>query len=1273
MKPERARRRLRRWLLLGVAGLLIAAATIVGGFSLMFPWLLAHPERVQQFLSDRLHRPVSFAGLQGEWLPEGPVFRIDGLRIGGDGGQPALELRRAEIVIDFYAPFKRDVSWHELRIVGLEVDAERDADGRFHIVQWRGSNDAVGDPLDALRSLGAFRIIGSRLRFHDQISGSRIALTDINVAVGQRVGGQRVIGRVQFAEGASMGVRCELNGDFRAGRCYTHAQKLPVAPSLSEVQFGGIALVGGNTDLQLWLQFTNSRLTTARLELNADALSLRGMRPVLLGNDVEVEPRYSPDRTQLAIDWQRREGGDTVAILEGTDLDADDSARSKLVFTRDVATASWQLSIEQLVLERLMPWFSLSRHLSPAAAGWIYESAPSGQIRDLRVIGHGGDVDAIDGQLRALALHSTRRSPHIDGINATLRGDAQAVSVKVAPVDTVVDFPGVFRAPLPLRLERADVVISRIDDGLLVELPGLAVQGKGFGIDGQLALKFVRDGKRPEIDAVITVRDSNVVSAQAFWPANVMPKASVNWLDRALVAGRILRGRASIRGDLDDWPFRNDEGRFMADAEVEELVLDYHRDWPRGTVAYTDVRFLNGGMSAQSRDVRLINVAMPTVSGSLESFKDPILRLRGSGQGSGPALLEFLRATPLNQRYRDQLHALTIGGTGDVAVDLTLPLAARLGVPVLDGHVDLHQADLADAKWGLEFAQADGRIAFSREGFAAEALDVLVDGDPAKFSIAIGAFARDPANQVEAGLRGTMQASAALSAFHAFDPYWQRMPGKAHWDLALTVPRVVTGNEDAVTRSLLTVKSDLRGIALELPAPFGKDAESPLPLAMRIDLPAAGNVLDMQLGEIARFKARIADDTRAFAGHLALGGELAEVPGHEGLRITGAAPAIDLAGWSTFGAGNDDAPLDLSVNVRASELDLLGRPFVDAGVRIERDANTTHVELLGTGINGSFDIPRADLGTRGLTLQFEKLHWPEAPSGSSTPGRSTTRASDPSQLPPLHIWVRDLKLGAASFGEARIETQPMPSGLRIEQFDARSPTLTLRASGDWQVQQGIERSSLDITMSSESLGQMLASLGFSGVIEGGQTVAHVKGSWLGSPAQFGLDRITGELSGEVGQGRILNVEPGAGRIFGLVNFSAIPRRLSLDFRDFFQSGMAFDSIKGSFTLADGSAHTDDLQIKGPAADIRISGRTGLRARDYEQEMEVTPKLRGALPIVGAVAGGPVGAMVGVLAQEMMRKPIDGIASKRYRVRGTWEKPDITVITRSGVTTDGGSG
>lgn len=1273
MNPDRARRRrIRRRIIFGVGGLLILAAAIMGGLSLLFPWVLAHPEKVQDFLSERLKRPVSFATLDGEWLPAGPIFRISDLRIGGDAGHPQLALARAELALDFYAPFKRDVAWHELRIIGLDIDAERDAEGRFRIVQWRGSADAVGDPLDALRSLGAFRVSKSSLSFHDVGSDSRMRLSGIDVAVGARVGGQRVLGRALLGPDAPVGVRCDLAGDFRAGLCYLEARDMPVAQALGDFRIAGIGFAGGRTDLSLWAKFLHGEITEGRVELAAQALALRGLRPVRLTNGAQVEARYSPDATHLSLQWTRSAERERFALLEGPDLAADDPARSKLALDRDRASGAWTLDIEHLELQRLMPWLSLSTLAGPGVAGWLFEAAPSGDLRGLRVAGRGGDIADIHGRLEDVALASTRRSPRVSGIDASVLGDAAAVVMQIVPVETIVDFPGVFPGPFPVAIERAELVLSRDGDGdgVRVEFPSLSVQGEDFGLDGWIGLVFEPDGRRPFMEAGVVVRDSAVAAAKAFWPIVVMPENTRAWLDRAFVSGRIRGGVASLRGDLDDWPFAADQGRFVADAEIEDLVLDYHRDWPRGEVRQVQARFLNGGMSAQARDGRIMGVALAEVGGSIERFKDPVLRLSGRGAGRGADLLEFMRATPLNQRYRDELLALSIGGRGEARFDLQLPLVPRLGEAVLSGEVELHDADLVDAKRGLKFDRANGIVRFSREGFDTEGLAVEVDGDHARFAIAVGAHAAEPGNQVEASLSGNMKASAVMSAFHALDPYWNRMPGKAYWDLVLTVPS--SPDPDRPAQSLLSLSSDLRGVALDLPAPLGKDAESPLPLRMSVQLPAAGNELDVQLGAMARFKARMAEDFREFAGHLALGGEWPVLPARPGLRISGSAPSIDLGGWSTFFVGGDGESPDLVVDVQAGELDVMGRGFADTHLHIERDARITRVDLEGDGIEGSFEVPRTDVVTRGLTLQFAKLHWPEA----DTRRARAARPADPAQLPPLHIWVGDLKLGLARFGEARIETQPMPGGLRIEQFDARSPTLTMRASGDWTLSEGIERSSLDITLSSESLGKMLESLGYSGVIDGGQTVARINGSWAGSPAQFGLANLDGELSGEVGEGRILNVDPGAGRIFGLVNFSAIPRRLSLDFRDFFQTGMAFDSIRGNFNLVDGSAHTANLEIKGPAADIRISGRTGLRARDYEQDMEVTPKLRGALPIVGAVAGGPVGAVVGVLAQEVMRKPIDDVVSTRYRVRGTWDKPDITLIGKSSPrqrAAEGGSG
>ena len=88
-----------------------------------------------------------------------------------------------------------------------------------------------------------------------------------------------------------------------------------------------------------------------------------------------------------------------------------------------------------------------------------------------------------------------------------------------------------------------------------------------------------------------------------------------------------------------------------------------------------------------------------------------------------------------------------------------------------------------------------------------------------------------------------------------------------------------------------------------------------------------------------------------------------------------------------------------------------------------------------------------------------------------------------------------------------------------------------------------------------------------------------------------------------------------------------------------------------------------MKIKSPAADIVVTGRTGLRARDYDQQMSVSPHAGATLPIVGAIAAGPVGAAAGLVMQGILNKPLGKAIAKRYSVTGSWDKPVITQLPR----------
>jgi len=206
-----------------------------------------------------------------------------------------------------------------------------------------------------------------------------------------------------------------------------------------------------------------------------------------------------------------------------------------------------------------------------------------------------------------------------------------------------------------------------------------------------------------------------------------------------------------------------------------------------------------------------------------------------------------------------------------------------------------------------------------------------------------------------------------------------------------------------------------------------------------------------------------------------------------------------------------------------------------------------------------------------------------------------------------------------------------------------------------------------IDFSAENLGEMLGAFGYEGLLAGGKVRAQLDATWPGAPSAMELGNMDGKLSINITDGRMPEVAPGVARLFGLISVLELPRRLSFDFGDVFGKGLVFDAITGDFKLGDGNANTDNLQIRSPAAEIAVKGRTGVRAKDYDLQVQAIPHAGNSLPIVGAVVGGPIGVAAGFVAQGILGKGINHAASARYKITGSWDKPVITLIEKKDVT------
>jgi uncharacterized protein YhdP len=180
-------------------------------------------------------------------------------------------------------------------------------------------------------------------------------------------------------------------------------------------------------------------------------------------------------------------------------------------------------------------------------------------------------------------------------------------------------------------------------------------------------------------------------------------------------------------------------------------------------------------------------------------------------------------------------------------------------------------------------------------------------------------------------------------------------------------------------------------------------------------------------------------------------------------------------------------------------------------------------------------------------------------------------------------------------------------------------------------------------------------------MQGGQTLVNFSAWWPGSPGAFALSRLNGQIDFSVVDGNITDASAGTGRLLGLLSIQALPKRLALDFRDVFDTGFSFDEATGTFKMENGTATTDDMLLKSSAASISVLGSTNLVDRQYDQLLTIRPGLGNTLPIIGALAGGPIGAAAGLALQGLLQNEIGEATKVQYTITGDWDNPVFEAV------------
>ena len=197
------------------------------------------------------------------------------------------------------------------------------------------------------------------------------------------------------------------------------------------------------------------------------------------------------------------------------------------------------------------------------------------------------------------------------------------------------------------------------------------------------------------------------------------------------------------------------------------------------------------------------------------------------------------------------------------------------------------------------------------------------------------------------------------------------------------------------------------------------------------------------------------------------------------------------------------------------------------------------------------------------------------------------------------------------------------------------------------------------------MGKYLERFGYPGSMQRGSAKLLGKLAWAGNPQTIDYPSLAGDLSLIAEKGQFLKIEPGIGKLLGILSLQALPRRITLDFRDVFSDGFAFDTITGTAVVAKGVLRTQDFLMRGPSAQVAMSGNIDLAQETQSLKIRVVPSVGDTLSVAGLLMlANPITGVASFLAQRLLKDPLGQAFAFEYAVSGTWADPKVEKVPRA---------
>ena len=958
---------------------------------------------------------------------------------------------------------------------------------------------------------------------------------------------------------------------------------------------------------------------------------------------------------------------------------------STKVIMKDGQLKQLEAKFDYANIDALLPHLGLLA-LDQEIKNNIQASAPSGELSKFNALftprKNSTPIYKITTQFKNLAVNATPQNKlGFSGLDGRVRADEIKGTLFLASQSASIELKETLRWPILNNKLQGDIswrMTPNIDQRkpAVIDVSTLAFQIENPHLIGKVNAKYHIDQFHgDEIDMTAQFDKVQAQYALFYYPMSLGEDA-LYWLDTSILGGEINDIKLLVKGAVNNFPFSkttkasaNSDEILKISAQLKDGLIDYGKDWPKIEQLNTSLIFEGSRLDMNIISGKMLgnDIIKSRITADNIDADNPIVDVNAEIEGSLPAGIKFINSSPISKVTQGFTHQLVTDGNAKLKLSLKIPLK-NVDLATYQGSYTISDGRLQSTSIP-KMTHVNGALNFTEKDLNAKNFKVHILGAPVALKIET---LNDKSVHVTAqGIFNETSMSQLKQNINQF------ITGSTQWIADILI------KDEAVN---VAIRSDLFGISSNLPPPLNKVASERQ--SLRIDQKQLATTIQTQVHFNSMLHARTTQTYRqqdkVLSELIVHFGDLnptnkERLEKAKGINISGELSSFNMDDWievysqlnAPLNHRSSQPTIDLPiarVDLSIDTLEILNKEIHQLSVQHQPGESGIQMHVRSQEVIGdvawmiqSNSASLANPQVNGkLIARLSHLIIPTSETNTDQlEKKSSTHKKEFVQIkqkyPALDITASNFELGNKKLGSLTLNAYPNSENWVIQKLVLSNADSVLNVDGEWNNWVNNPNTRLNVSWDIKNLGNTIKRFGYQDAISEGAGRLSGQLSWSGSPHDFNNRGLNGNINFEFQNGQILKVQPGVGRLLGLLSLQSLPRRLTLDFRDLFNSGFTFDKIKANVTIDDGVLKSDNFTMAGPAADVSIKGEASIPNESQSMLVKVNPRISDSVSLA-ALAGGPLVGAMAFLAQKILKDPLNKIISTEYMIGGTWDNP-----------------